>query len=44
MKKIIRLLIKILIGFAICFLCFYFIQAIRAHQIKQVKMMFALEK
>jgi hypothetical protein len=44
MKKIIRLLIKILIGFAICFLCFYFVQAIRAHQIKQVRMMFALEK
>jgi len=44
MKTIIRLLIKILIGLAILFLCFYFIQALRAHQVKQVRMMFAFQE
>jgi uncharacterized membrane protein len=44
MKKVIRILIKILIGLAILFLCFYFIQALRAHQVKQVRMMFAFQE
>ncbi len=44
MKRIIRLLIKILIGFAIWFLCFYFIHALKAHQVKQVRMMFAFQE
>ena len=44
MKTIIRLLIKILIGLAILCLCFYFIQALRAHQVKQVRMMFAFQE
>ena len=44
MKKVIRLLIKILIGLAILFLCFYFIHALKAHQVKQVRMMFAFQE
>jgi len=43
MKKIIRLLIKILIGLAILFLCFYFIHALKAHQVKIVRMQFAFQ-
>ena len=43
MKKIIKLLIKILMGFAILFLSFYFIHALKAHQVKQVRMMFAFQ-
>jgi hypothetical protein len=43
MKRIIRLLIKILIGLTIWFLCIYFIQALKAHQVKQVRMMFAFQ-
>jgi len=44
MKTIIRLLIKILIALAILFLVFYFIQALRAHQVKQVRIMFAFQE
>jgi hypothetical protein len=44
MKKVIRLLIKILIGLAILFLCFYFILALKAHQVTQVRMMFAFQE
>ena len=43
MKTIIRLLIKILIGLAIWFLVVYFGQALKAHQVKQVRMMFAFQ-
>jgi len=44
MKTIIRLLIKILIGLAIWFLCFYFIHAQKAHRVKIVRMQFAFQE
>jgi hypothetical protein len=44
MKRIVRILIIILIGFTIWFLCIYFVQALRAHQVKQVRMMFAFQE
>jgi len=43
MKRIIRILIMILIGLAIWFLCIYFFHALKAHQVKQVTMMFAFQ-
>ena len=43
MKRIIRILIMILIGFAIWFLCIYFVQALKAHQVKRVRMQFAFQ-
>jgi len=43
MRTIIRLLIKILIGLAILFLVIYFVQALKAHSVKIVRMQFAFE-
>jgi hypothetical protein len=44
MNKIIRLLIKILIGFAIWFLCVYCTHSLKAHQVKQVRVMSAFQE
>ena len=43
-KIIVKIIIKILISLVILFLGFYFVHALRAHQVKQVRMMFAFQE
>ena len=43
MRKIIKIIIKILIALAILFLVVYFFQALKAHQVKVVRMQFAFQ-